>query len=455
MRLIQISRPLAGLVLVMAASLLVWPSSASLAEPEASQQEHIRLIDYEILLLRAEIALRNAQRGLFLQYMQQLGQQKTPPQFVARLEQLRQQLAQIDVREDAEVVQIGFDTANKAQNIVILLPLSSAYAEAGQAILEPIQQAYADRRVYVLDSDLYEDMTELWELVKLFSPDLIIGPLERNKAEAFYAQNVQTPSVIFTSIQAHYPYLRSLAPSAVSYLKGLEPLLTEVDWHRIGWVTDSSPLSEDFVVELAAFYSAQGIDDSVVRTEPLQAGVDRTLSRLFGVEQSNARKNWLQRTLGRQLEFDAYVRADKRLVVAFLSHQQAIQLSPLLDYYGRNLPVIWVPSQLPEMRMFKASLDSWQSTHALLPSHFVFEYRQPDQKSDENINVGLFHAMGEMTIEMVRRSAQGLDGVQPEPFVTKLGLVQLTERGQYYFLPELFELKQGRVNRASFENLMP
>lgn len=440
------------------------PVSASFAETgvgkaQLLQDSRIRLIDYEILLLKAEIALRNNELGAFVQHMQQLQPQQTPEQFVSRFDYLQQQMQLID--SDAPQPSIEFSRAAEAENIVVLLPLSGAYAEAGQAILAPIQQAFANKKVYVIDTELYTDMAELARLVNLFNPDLIVGPLERHKAEPFLQNNINKPTLLFTSIQQNYTHVVSLASSAQANAVALQPLLSQIKPQYVGWLVDNSPLSDPFLAAVEAQFNEPDLTEGetsllshpmwAIEPEILKGGVDKSLARLVGAEQSSARVNWLKRTLDRSIESNSYVRQDKSLLIASVPYQPAIQLAPLMAYYNFYYPIIWIPTQLPDIKTFNSTLDSWQKTYVLLPRYFVYEQALFDKKNQENINIGLFSALAEVAVEMIRRSEQ------PKPYVinSQIGRIEVKSDGQYYLLPELFELNNGRMKRISLERLKP
>lgn len=451
-------------VAIFVASLIMTPVSASLAETGArdkptDQETRIRLIDYEILLLKAEIAFRNTDLGAFVQHMQQLEKQVPPKQFVDRFSYLQQQIQLMDTTESQP--RVDFSGAVDAQSMVVLLPLSGVYAEAGQAILAPIQQAFSNRKVYVIDTELYSDMGELASLVNLFNPDLIVGPLERHKAEAFLQNNIHKPVLLFTSVQQNDAHVRSLASSAEVNAAALQPLLSTIKPQYVGWLVDESVVSDRFIGQVENQFNQaertgsglleQNLSSIVIEPTLLKGGVDKSLAELVGAEQSSVRINWLRRTLSRSIESDQYVRKDQSLLVAAVPHQQAIQLAPLMGYYGYSYPIIWVPTQLPDLKIFNLSMASWQKTYALLPRYFVYEQAMSHKKNNENINVGLFSALAEVAVEMIRRSNQPM----PYTINSQIGRIEVKQDGKYYLLPELFELNNGRMKRVEIKNIKP
>lgn len=430
----------------------VVPVSASVADgiqtPLSNQQSAIRLIDYEILLLRAEIALRNSDQASFRQFMQQLQSQSTPSQFVERIATLQQQLM-LMTENTPQLALVNFDQASKAEVIVILLPLSGDYAEAGQALLKPIQQALADKKTYVIDTSLYEDMFELWGLVKLFQPGLIIGPLERHKAESFLAIAEPIPTFLFTSVETDAPYIRSLASPSLANAAKFVDAFSAVDLKQVAWISDHSRRAEEIVESVVDQYAVDNQDVFTPKVEKLVGGLDKSLARLLGVEQSQARKNWLQRTLGRDIEHISHVREDKKMIAALMSSQYAMQLKPLLDYYARPLQVIWIPTEMAEVKNFNATLGFWQQTYALLPTHFVKKIDGKTKKNTEEVDVGLFYALADITIEMLRHADRPL----PYEFQSAIGRVEVQADGKYYIFPEFYELNEGHVRLIRAEQV--
>ena len=439
----------------------------------------LQQIEFEIQLLRAEIAHRNGDHVQFIQHMHQLSRfLQIPPRFEARYQRLQQLWSQLIPNRSQNTP--DFSKASQAQEIVILLPLSGTYAPAGHHLLEALQAGLPDKKVFVIDTDLYDNMIELWSLVKLFNPDLIIGPLERDKAQSFLEEGMPIPTLLLTSIEKDYPHVRSLADIASSYTEALFPWLTYQTIDSIVWLSDTSHQAKEILekveVQLATHKTEpasqqepaqleQGSQDQeteslsnpnspnaqpIIQPILINGGLDQTLARTLGVEQSAARHLWLQRTLGRSLEFNPRVRKDKTHLIALLPIGQAQQLKPLLDYHQLNLPILWIPTQLPAAELFSNRLTSWQQTQALLPYHLLYPYqtmkKNPNQSAEE-VQVGLLHALANLATTLLQESHQPL----PYETETEIGKVRVNADGHYYVLPTLVEIGQGKLSVKEFE----
>ena len=453
-------------LLCFVASAVLVGTSASLADTlvakqRIDEQQVSQMLDYEILLLRAEIALKSDDHQAFDDYMQQLDRYIAPEKFRTRLETLR---LQWQMKTDDQVdLRVKFEEAVDAESVVILLPLSGSYSEAGHAMLEPIEKGLANRKTFVIDTHLYEDMDELWNLVKLFDPELIIGPLLKNKAQAIADRNQKIPMLLFTSIariEKNTPHILSMASSAETYYKALQPLFEDVAYEEIAWLTDRSDVSIDLVSLVDQTLQAYGDPLSegrakayspfLLETQTLSGGVDKTLAKLMGAEESLGRKNWLQRTLGRSLEFEHYARRDKRFLMVLTAQNYAIQVRPLVDYLHLNMKVIWLPVDLPDPKKFQSSLSNWHDTYVLMPRFFIYQNAKFLQSEAEKEKVGLFHALGDLAVHLIRLSKQ------PRPFRVRheLDEIEIGNDGRYYLKPKMFKLDRDKMSSETLQKVV-
>lgn len=437
---------LPGLVVIGFFLLASWMPTASFANPTPSAEQRLALLDFEILLLRTEIALRNGERGRFLVNMHELSSQQILPQFQTRFDYLLRQREKFEIEQ---VEQSQFRSATTARDIVVLLPLSSDIADVSRAMLDEFEKGFPGRRIHAIDTDLYDDMVELSQLVNLFNPGLIIGPLQPQKAEQFFSQNTQVPSIGFTRLDIERPYLRTLASGSLSQINYLQPLLETIEPKHLIWLTDRSAQADHLMQQVVAAYQRLGFAESHIQRYYLDEGVDKSVSAMLGVGQSIVRQNWLQATLGRTLETESYVRSDKKLVIGIMPQTSAIQLKPLLNFYQTAVPFIWLPSQVPAAESFANRLASWQSTFALFPAYMTQNLTNTLEMIDENPEVGLFRAMAKSLIKLVETAEMPV----PYQLDTPMGMMKVNELGHYQFMPSMIELNQGKLKNSSLEQL--
>ncbi|WP_044409837.1 type 1 periplasmic-binding domain-containing protein [Thiomicrospira microaerophila] len=435
-----------ALVLGVLAFNLACLPMASFADTERSVEQRLAVLDFEILLLRTEIALRNGERGRFLINMHELSNQVVPAEFQARWNFLNRELEALAVEQ---VEQSQFRSARYARDIVLLLPLSSAISDASRVMAEVFEREFSGRRVHLIDTDLYEDVQALWALVKLFNPGLIIGPLEKHKAEPFYALDPQIPAISFTPLATHLPYVRALASNSFSQIQYLAPILDRLDVTRIAWLTDRSAQANQLMQDVEAFYQQRGVSGALIERFYLEQGVDRSVSAMLGVNQSVVRQNWLHSTLGRTIETAPYVRADKRLVIGVMPQSSALQIKPLLDFYQRTSPFLWIPTQSPSVEHFRNRQSSWQSTYALFPAHLTQKWVSLADQDNLNSEVGLFRALAKALVKLVETAEQPL----PYSVTTEMGEMSVNAVGHYQFLPSLILLDKGQLTPVALEKI--
>lgn len=442
------------MVLIFSAS---FAESSTFKKP-VDEQQASQILDYEILLLRAEIALRSKDTQAFNGYMLQLDGFIAPSQFQLRFNTLHQ--AWLQQNESKEHLRVQFKVAKEAKVTVILLPLSGRYSEAGQAVLEPLENALTNQKTYVIDTQLYDDMDELWALVNLFDPDLIVGPLLKSKAQALSQRNTHIPMMVFTTLDRKVketPHILSMASAAEHYYKALQPLFKKVGYEEIAWLMDGSDSSNELksLLEQGLQVYANPIQKEgelpyspfLLDTQSLRNGVDKSLARLMGSEQSLERKNWLQRTINHPLKYEQYVRQDKRVLIIAMPQNYAVQVAPLVDYLHLDMTVLWLPTELPAAHKFQLNLASWQSTFTILPGYFVYQYTDFLESVDEKGEVGLFYALGDLAGHLIRLSGQ------PTPFRVKheLGEVEVDINGKYYLKPQTFKLDKEKMIPLSIQ----
>lgn len=422
------------------------PYSASFADQKSTSQSNIALLDFEILLLRSEIALRKGEQGQFLVNMFQLSQKAIPDQFRSRYEAL---VFQQNLIESPITLNHDMPSIANARDVVILLPMSSGLAQASNVIIDVFNHSFVGRRLHFIDTDLYEDVSELVNLVKLFNPGLIIGPLERQKAQSFYQYGLQVPIVSFVSLDMNRPGLFLPESNTKVFLQALEPILKKLDVNKILWLSDGSGFSLKLFEEIEAWYAQQGIASKTLDHFYLEGGVDKSLGLGLGVIQSNVRAGWLQRTIEQSLEVENYVRKDKALLVGVLNQNQALQVKPLLNFYGRDVQFLWLPSDLPDIQAFRNSRASWQKTHVVFPAHFSQQIVLDDSHNLEGAEVGLIHALAEHMVALVKHADLPL----PFQVQTDAGHLVVNRSGRYYFLPSLFFLDQDRFKQTVLDEI--
>lgn len=423
-------------------------TQVGLEQPESSLSldQQIKLIDLEILLLKAELAQKNAQEDQVRAYLSELNVQADgvdlPLNLQSRIAALKLYLNQ-SVQAQGEVAPAF---AFKPGRILAVLPMSGPYAQAGKEIYEGLKSSlkstYPDDSLEVLDSNIYDSMFEAWEWIRLYQPTFIFGPLINENVEALNHLELNTPMLVFNELKKTSSLVKSFVPlSNRDAVDKLVSLIETSHYQRIIVLTDDSDNSQALMADFKSRWLEQSLVYPVdIQEQSIVSNVDQALEKSVNSIKSISRKAWLQRTIQSPVQFTERPRQDLELVISFLPYRLAMQISPILEYYQlSSIPHIWLPSKRPSIDEFTASLPFWQATSAILPASYVHSIKQNKENSDQNKPVGIFYALGEVAAKAVIETA----GQHSKVMNTQLGQLTLDENQDFHFYPDIYWLDTG------------
>lgn len=407
------------------------------------------MLDYEIIVLKAELAAQTGDLEAFTYKFQELQNYSVPNKFLERYKTLE---AFFNLETQPNLVGRGvFASANTAQNIVLLLPLSGDFALVGHAMQEVLERRLVGKRIHVLDTDIYDSMGELWNLVQMFEPSLIVGPLLKPQAEELAKYNHNLPNIVFSSLdnpEKHPNFLARASNNAVN-AKFFSEVFDLLNPAETSWIVDKSKIAQE-QYDLATSLTSDADNKVLLQKIVIGQGVDKALSEAIGAEEASKRRSWLQHVVQTPLEFGGYVRQDKSLILILSEQLQAEQLAPLVKYHGLKTPVLWVPTNLPSIDMFYNNLENWQETYALFPAHFLFQLSEIPSQNLQESQVGLFYALADLAIDLIEQANM------PKPFRlnTQLGKVEVHSDG-YYLMPRLVKLADNKLVYTELNKIYP
>lgn len=419
--------------------------------------QQILLIDVEILLLKAELARKNGERQTLKNYLSQIQvlQEgiKLSSSFQQRLNALKTYLATVN-KSDKAPTSLKFQFA--PENVVALLPVSGPYESVGNEIAEglrsELQSAYPDMGFKVIDTHLYNSMFELWEWIQLYQPSFIFGPLDKQNADDLLRFDPIVSTLILNdvSFDEKSPFASLTLHSDNYSLERLIDYIEKNQYNRIVVLHDETKSSLKLLnsfQEMTALRSTESNSKINVQQAVVRTNVDKTVDSLVNTLASQARKNWLQKTIDKKLVFEERSRKDLEFIVSFLPFRLAMQVSPLLTYYHLNsVTHFWVPSKLPNMQQFVKSLPFWQQTLSVFPYYYVQSILSKQERVDTNFEVGIFYALGELAAKIALNPNEYSQVISD----TSLGKLNKREGLHWYFAPEIYWLDMG-----VFESVTP
>ncbi len=430
-------------------------------------ENQVERIDQEIILLRAELARKNNDLNQVKIYINQLNRMVVLPIFQQRLAVLKLYLTMAKRTSQASsnssdnainsslyvgsIEPLKFPDASEKSIIVVLLPLTGPYEQAGNKVLSGLTNALEaisfQGSLAVFDTAIYKTVFELWEIVKYYDPDFIFGPLQKQTALQWQTLNTGIPTFYFNSMDSLFGHERAFSPSKSKGLDQVLSILNSSQFQNVLVLTDSSESSKKLEAE---FYQAWSSLNSKgqYQHQPIERTVGQSIETAMNVKRSTERYRWLQRVAESTFEFTPRPRHDIEVIVTFIPKNKAIQVGPILDFYQlTQVTHIWYPSQTPNLDSLRKSLIPWQQTYAVLPvyTQAALTLNKPNaQQEDRN---GLFYALGQVAVEIVKNPAIS-DGLNLH-INTEFGAVSSNTIGQFHLLPVVYWVDQGVFERVT------
>lgn len=434
---------------------------APVVEPlsEANSKQQLQLLDLEILVLKAELAQKSAEPLAVKNYLQEIAAMPGAESLSERINRLKNYLQNQPDAFAAPKVPFVFNPDNP----VVLLPLSGPYQTAGNQILAGLESRFPYITLNVIDTAIYDTAQELWELVRLYQPSFIFGPLRPKFAQAFAEIDTQIPTLMFNEVATPHTQVRFLSPSRSAQMTNVVNRFYEQGYRKILLLSSSKDTPQ-----LQAFINAADkITDperfNIVKA-PFKISIDQALEQGLGALGSIGRHVWLQKTIGERLQESIRARQDIDLVVSFLPFRSALQVTPILSYYHLNQVLhVWIPSDLPSAEVFASNLPFWQSTLALLPDFYINQVTEFLSKKALFVNanqpnavinlaeesqmepVGIFYALGHVAAEIVQEMT-----VSPlHQIPTSLGRVRWDDDKNIQIIPRYYWLDKGVIREQT------
>jgi outer membrane PBP1 activator LpoA protein len=241
--------------------------------------------------------------------------------------------------------------ASQPRRIALLLPLSGALAEYGQAVLDGFMAAYYETRshggyspaVRVYDTNASEDIAAIHALAVRDGAELVVGPLDKQRVRQLAQQpGLAVPTLALNRVDddvlpplAMFQF--ALAPEdearQLAYLAGMHhqrAMILAPDTERGARVVSS----------FAEQWQAQGGDIVAEGYYQEQKDYSKIIEHALHLDQSQRRAARVRQVIQQSAEFTPRRRQDIELIMLQARPQQARSLVPLLAYhYAGDIPV--------------------------------------------------------------------------------------------------------------------
>ncbi|BCN92951.1 hypothetical protein THMIRHAM_07360 [Thiomicrorhabdus immobilis] len=431
-------------------------------ENTPAKERHLqqaKRLDQEILILRAEMSKKNGDQKQVAQYLKELKKQYIIPAFQNRVAELEKYLASVPKPSLLSFFSFSKDIVFPMQDpqavVAIVLPTSGRFQQVGLELQNTLQrglkQAGFKGKLIALDSGLYSSAFEMWEVLKYYEPDFIFGPLQKERILQWQQLATGVSTLYFNEVGSLSSSEYSLSPSKQAGLEQVFQVLNQAQYQKILVLKNRDDVSEQLE---QAFHQAwsQFNNPNDYHVQTIDKTVGQVIDDALHSQNSKERHQWLQTVLRQPLEFEPRARKDIEAVISFVPENQAIQIAPYLHFLSLNQTIthIWYPSKTPSQSYLSANRDAWVQTFAILPLFFSSEFLKNQTSTTSIEKNGLFHALGEVAIEIVKNPSESskVDTLVESAF----GTYVRDANGQFYLLPTVYWADNGVFERFTIQS---
>lgn len=338
-----------------------------------------------------------------------------------------------------------------AQRIVVLLPKSSRYERASQAVQDGILYQHSlNNTAYRPTIDFWDVGQNPWQIAQFYAAaqqqgyDLVIGPLGRDYGDTLlqsYGTQLGLPTVLLGG---------ELPLSGKTVRLDLSPENESV-WvaqraEQMGYVNAIilAPSNETGERASSAFtrewLRLGGKISKEVRYSPQQFDHSSELKLLFDLQKSNARHVSLANTLGYRPKFAPYRRQDIDFIYLIGDVKNARIVRPQINFFGGNqLPVFASASIYNGVENVAENMDLNNTLFPTMPWLLL-----PEQVSPYAGQLNRLFALGSDAYQLAAELKQN-QANQARAISGNTGTLVINQRGMVSIEPAWATFKQGKV----------
>lgn len=269
------------------------------------------------------------------------------------------------------------------RNIAVLLPLTSRFNKAAQAVLDGIQYQHSlNQSIYKPHISVYDigdsasQTRQYYRAAQQSGADLVIGPLGKD-----YANHLSVPEYPETGLTMTLPTIllggdRPLSRrfTRLSISPERQGRIVAQRAFKSGYVTASLllPDTRDGIRTANAFtrywLNQGGKLSTTTRYSPKQFDHSVELKHLFDINQSENRHNKLSRVLGFKPRFSAYRRNDIDFIFMIADNDSGRIVRPQINFFsGGRIPVLASSSIYNGIQNPTNNVDLDQTSFPIMP----------------------------------------------------------------------------------------
>lgn len=419
-------------------------------------EQQINQIDLEILILKAELALQSSDLKGLQFYLSELDKVSLPQAFAQRVNELKQALQSVSPNPILRFLGMGqnfsFPMYDANAIVAVVLPMSGRYSEVSTTLLESLRESLRlsgfQGRLIEFDTMAYPNMFRLWDRMRTYQPNFIFGPLQKESITEWHQLDTGIPTLYFNTLDSMLNgYEKSLSPSLNGQVRKVSRFLSNRQVSRSLVIHEPGEKGRELAQTLQADWMMQNPQVQLFFTEQ-EGSASQSLADGLGVVASENRAAVLKNILRRPVEFSARARQDIEAVISLVEPKSAIQVSPLLSYYGlQDVPHFWYPAKSLQVQDLNLYLNSWQKTTGFIPPYVYQAFL--DQEYIDETKTGIFYALGQVAVEIVNQS----EFLAQKDWLlsTGYGQIEANQDGRFYLLPSVYWLDNNQISPLDAE----
>lgn len=342
-------------------------------------------------------------------------------------------------------------TPNSAKKIALLLPLTSRYNKAAQAVLDGIEYQHSlnnsSYRPHISTYDIGESpfqVSQYYSAAIQSGADLVIGPLGKEQANQLIssAQGLNTlPTIVLGGNQTLNQNMARLTMSPEQDGR----IVSERAFKR-GFVNAAILVSSDSKgTRTAQAFSKHwlangGKISKTISYSPLQFDHSTELKQLFEINQSEYRFNKVSRSLGFKPKFAAYRRHDIDFIFMISDNETGRSLRPQITFFsGERVPVLSSSSIYNGIQDPANNVDLDQTSFPVMPWVLL--------SNDVAPYAGQLNMLFAMGSDAYRLAAE-FNAMRNQPSKAiqgNMGILNIEDSGEVKFQPIWASFKNGTV----------
>lgn len=326
--------------------------------PEAQQKQNSLTIWKQVQTLPAatlQSLSTNSSESILagwakLAAMMQAYGSSSPQELAAQLSQWREQYPNHPANQLLPASFNEIVSAEPIKNIALLLPLTGAFKDQAEAVMDGFLSAYHDLpqaqqpNIKVYDTGK-SSVADLYKEAIADGAQFVVGPLTKPEVQTIINQgacSVPTLLLNYTEVSAQLP--------TNCYEFGISPVDQAVEAANRAWADNYDQAviiapQGDWGQSIAASFKNQfqSLGGRVITELDFDQSNElaKQIAILMGVDQSNQRAESLQKLLGQKIKFIPRRRDDIGVIFLVATNAQAREIIPLLKFnFSENIPIL-------------------------------------------------------------------------------------------------------------------